>query len=454
MNRLTTKFVTGLAASLLAVAMFACPNVASAAKPTRQQTGRASVTPAVVGLVSIDRSRGYISQQTTVTAPATSVGPPAAREPAEPVVKPLNVAAATLFDQYVTDPAVRSLAKARFNAHHTLTRNDMLAIFRQAEKAGAMTASELQSLRNIVADAAVLHMADYVRDLSTKVLFSYAPNAHYQGKALGNLRVGSSAGQLELLVKKWFLGADRPAADSQYHYELAQGILYNGVPRLGDLHQGYVSDCFFLASLGEAAMLDWKEVASMFIDNGDKTFTVRFYHNGRATYVTVDRFLPVDDDHNLVYDGAGTAAGDAKNILWVALAEKAFVQLNESGWVKHFGPSGVNTYAALDHGGDATTTIPVVTGLPATDGDVSTVNAVNRRELTLADTVDNPAAGFVHWHTYAVMGYDATKHTVTLFNPWGKSGDDPGIKYGTITVSWSEFVANFKSLHHSTRPEA
>ena len=72
----------------------------------------------------------------------------------------------------------------------------------------------------------------------------------------------------------------------------------------------------------------------------------------------------------------------------------------------------------------------------------------------MADTIENPAAGFVHWHTYAVIGYDATKHTVTLFNPWGQSGDDPAIKYGTITVSWSEFVANFKSLHHSTRPEA
>ena len=317
-----------------------------------------------------------------------------------------------------------------------------------------MSQNEFNSLRMIVADAAMLHMADYVRDLSTKVVYGDAADAHYQGKTLGNLRVGSSAGQLELLVKKWFLGVDHPAIDSNYHYELAQGILYNGVPRIGDLHQGDLSDCFFLSSVGEAAMLDWKEVAAMIHDNGDKTYTVRFYHNGRTSYVTVDRYLPVDDDHNLVFDGSGTSATDAKNILWVALAEKAFVQLNESGWVKHFGPSGVNNYAALDHGGDATTTIPVVTGLPAAEGGVTTVNAVNRRELTVADTIDNPAAGFVHWHTYAVIGYDATKHTVTLFNPWGQSGDDPAIKYGTITVSWSQFVANFKGVHYSTRPEA
>ena len=436
------KLVAWLAAATLAVAFTACPTVASAAKPR------------VGGFAVVGGNATVASQQTSAapsSVPGKAVTTPA---PTEPVVKPLKVAPADLFDRYVTDLAVRTLAKSLFNAHHTLTRNDMLAIFRQAEKAGAMTASELQSLRSIVANASVLHMADYVRDLSTKVLYSYGPNAHYQSKALGNLRVGSSANQLELLVKKWFLGADHPAADAKYHYELAQGILYNGVPQVTDLGQGDLSDCFFLSSLGEVAMLDWKQIASMFIDNGDKTYTVRFYHNGRATYVTVDRYLPVDGDHNLVYDGAGSAIGDAKRILWVALAEKAFVQLNETGWVKTFGPAGVNAYAALDKGGDATFMIPVVAGLPAADSGVSAVNAVNRRELTVADTIENPAAGYVHWHTYAVLKYDATQHTVTLFNPWGKSGDEPGIKYGTFTVSWEEFAANFRSVHYSTRPEA
>src|SRR5205807_616592 len=103
------------------------------------------------------------------------------------------------------------------------------------EKAGPVSADQLKSLQNIVADAGVLHMANYVRDLSTKVLFGDAANAYYQGKALRNLRAGNSPKHLEALVRKWFLGADHPATDKDYHYELAKGILYNGVPRLADV---------------------------------------------------------------------------------------------------------------------------------------------------------------------------------------------------------------------------
>ncbi len=46
-------------------------------------------------------------------------------------------------------------------------------------------------------------------------------------------------------------------------------------------------------------------------------------------------------------------------------------------------------------------------------------------------------------HAYAVVGYNATNQTVTLFNPWGINN---GSSYpGLITLTWAQIQANFSS---------
>src|SRR5580704_1643752 len=50
-------------------------------------------------------------------------GPAVAIKPTVPLIAP-----AVLFSQYLSDPRIRALASARFTAHHTLTRADMLDI--------------------------------------------------------------------------------------------------------------------------------------------------------------------------------------------------------------------------------------------------------------------------------------------------------------------------------------
>jgi hypothetical protein len=47
-----------------------------------------------------------------------------------------------------------------------------------------------------------------------------------------------------------------------------------------------------------------------------------------------------------------------------------------------------------------------------------------------------PTPGVVSNHVYAVVGYDVSTQTVTLFSPWG-------ITYGLTTLTWSEVQANF-----------
>ena len=79
-----------------------------------------------------------------------------------------------------------------------------------------------------------------------------AANAKYLGQSLGNLAAGSSATQLGNLVNKWFLGLDRPTASGTYR-QFAGQLFVSGAAYT-DINQGQVGDCYFMASLAEAAL--------------------------------------------------------------------------------------------------------------------------------------------------------------------------------------------------------
>ena len=76
-----------------------------------------------------------------------------------------------------------------------------------------------------------------------------------------------------------------------FAYAEAAGSLFCFGPSETDVDQGSVGDCYFLASLGSVADRDPGRIEDIFTDNGDGTFTVRFFRDGNAEYVTVDRFL-------------------------------------------------------------------------------------------------------------------------------------------------------------------
>ena len=154
---------------------------------------------------------------------------------------------------------------------------------------------------------------------------------------------------MEKLVNKWFLGLDRPTAGGAYR-QVAGQLFVNGATYT-DIHQGYLGDCYFMSSLGEVALKNQAAITNMFIVNGDGTYTVRFYHNGVAEYVTVDSYLPTNSGGALIYANRGANYNNASNELWTALAEKAYVQMNEMGWTRgSLTGTGQNSYAAIEGG--------------------------------------------------------------------------------------------------------
>ena len=159
----------------------------------------------------------------------------------------------------------------------------------------------------------------------------------------------------------------------------------------------------------------------MFVDNGDNTFTVRFFHNGCPDYVTVDRYLPTQNGR-LVYDGVGAPANNPKNVLWVALAEKAYAQLNESGWLERPNwTNGLNSYDAIE-GGFMSKPEAQLTGIPSVDLPVNYTNIfysyTHGGLVVLGSKSSGVDCRIAQSHAYAVVGYSPINGTVTLFNPW------------------------------------
>lgn len=377
-------------------------------------------------------------------------------------------------DQNIHDPAIHALVTS-YDGDTVLSRNEMLDIFNQVRNDAyqhGLTATELSDLHALVNNPNIVGMPGYVANLANKVVNFDPADLHYQGSTLevnAGLRVGDSGTLLNNLTNKWFLGQDHPALPNlQYsdthtpipvHYQLAAGSLFGNGIGYADIMQGGVADCFFVASLESAAVQRPAVITNMFIDNGDGTFTVRFYNNGTPDYVTVDRYLPADGNGNYVAANQTRSLSDSSNKLWVALAEKAYAQLAESGWSRPDHNTGVedptkevNAYDSINWG-FADIALPQVTGLqasnvsgflrnghPLTSADVISDFQHGALIVLTTDSVDpktpsHVRADVVPSHVYPMISYFTSGNLLVLDNPWAPG--DP-TKSQTLVGTWEQ----------------
>ncbi|MEG4447164.1 C2 family cysteine protease [Microcoleus sp. AT9_B5] len=359
------------------------------------------------------------------------------------------------FEQNIKDLAIRSLARSRFQ-DGLLDRQDMIDIFTDAKDGGVVDADEFADLKTLTSNTNYIQMRQDVRVLSTKISQGNPANNSYQGSYLGNLQAGSSADQLDKLINEHFLGKDRPVVAGQFAYsngqvidmtyQQAQGNLFQSGISYEDVKQGFVGDCYYLASLAAVAQKTPNVIQDMFIDNGDGTYTVRFFNNGQVDYVTVDRYLPTDKNYGSLpfakVGGYGNTYQNPANELWVALAEKAYAQINEAGWI---GQDGTNTYKGIEGGwmNFSTAQISNKSGnkfsLPNTPD--SLISAFTSGKLvSLASKFSGVAQPVVTGHAYALVGYDNYSKIFKMFNPWGIGNNQDG---GYLNFTWSQIQANF-----------
>jgi hypothetical protein len=297
-----------------------------------------------------------------------------------------------------------------------------------------LTAAQLADLKTYAkAVGTVDGTGSYVYGVLKDVVGSNAFNANWTNgaakpAALGNLAVGSSAAQFNELIGKWLLGTDNPAWNPGTATSFSTGntLLFGSTGiAASDPSQGGIGDCYLIAAVVAVALDQPGLIDTMFTDNGNGTYGVRFYApGGTATYVTVSDALPK----------GGWTAHTPSGTQWVTLLEKAYVT-----YMAEFSGTA-NAWSAISGGWDG--------GLSAITGKADTVymcaytssksaweTSVDKAVLTAlgageevlyASFIDDKGANgktdLVSDHMFAVIGYDQTTGDFILRNPWGAAG--------------------------------
>ena len=148
-----------------------------------------------------------------------------------------------------------------------------------------------------------------------------------------------------------------------------------------------------------------------------QVYLVRFFdNNGNAHQVEVDTMLP----NGGIADWTNTAQNS--NVLWVALAEKAYAEANGLSIVTT-SHENLNCYSALTGGWPSWALQAIVGGInsgyePADPNDLAMY--WNWNDFIVLTTTTPSSSYIVGEHCYAVVGYNATQsQPFTIYNPWG-----------------------------------
>jgi hypothetical protein len=225
-------------------------------------------------------------------------------------------------------------------------------------------------------------------------------------------------------------------ADSGAVKTVSQSLFGTG-PVIGDVNQGEVGDCYFMATLAAIADVKPAVLENSMVDMGDGTYVVQFMNGNTPAYVRVNSAFSSGGLGGYDYAHPGT-----NNTLWAMVLEKAFCEFR----------SGANTYASIrggwmgevfsDLGISSTNFAPGSYSAGSFYTQMSTALA-SGRAVTLA-TYNSPP-NLVGDHAYTLLSCSMVKGVpmFTVRNPWGVSGDSLENGQGIATLTFAQMTANF-----------
>jgi Calpain family cysteine protease len=348
-----------------------------------------------------------------------------------------------------------------------------LAVLRDAANSpmNATVFSELTAVADDLASGEI-STSRYVKQMFDNVVLGNSANAYWNGGsddevALGDLSATSRPWEFKDLIRKWFLGTDMPGVASapgvtlapwesggDTSYQASSLPLFTSAgPQITDVSQGQVGDCWFLAALGETALLDPSLIDDMITEHGNGTYSIRFEVNGRADYVTVNDQLSTYSGGIEQYNGSQMEFANSTTSLWVPLIEKGLAQLSEQTGVQtgmQYGGADDQYYALNSGAGEG---MSLITGQSNTAyylGDESASDLTNLlgtlqsslaagNDVLVGTSDDYVSGNLVDDHMFAVTGINATTGMVTLYNPWGSNAYGEG-KAETFSIAASALV--------------
>lgn len=220
-----------------------------------------------------------------------------------------------------------------------------------------LTASEFSDLKTIAADLNLgLTTSSYLTYVTNALVNGNVANATWTGGgstsvSLGNMTTGTGLTQFTELVNKWLTGSDDPSSKytlsgHTYSYSYSTpsnvSVFSSSGPSASDINQGLLGDCYLLASLAEVATQDKSVIQSMFQNNNNGSYGVRFYVNGQQEWVTVDSSLLA----------GGKLLNSGGSYDWASLVEKAYAQLQTGQNITGNSAAGsTNSYTSMGNGG-------------------------------------------------------------------------------------------------------
>jgi len=308
----------------------------------------------------------------------------------------------------------------------------------------------------------------YVQQIFDDVVLGNSANKNWNGGSttptpLGNLSATSSATQFNKLIGKWFLGTDLPgdasapgASPSGIAYQTyALPLFASAGPQITDVNQGQLGDCWFLAAVAETALLNPSLIKNMIVAHANGAYSVEFWVNGKADFVTVNAALPSYTNGSMQWDGSRMVDANSTTSLWVPLVEKALAQLAEQSGVvtgMQFA-GGQNQYYELNAG--AGEGVSLITGQSSaaysiggqSPGGLATLlgqmNALfsTGHDVLMGTSGQAVSGDLVASHMFAVTGVDVANGLVSLYNPWGANGVGAG-KPESFTIAASALAAD------------
>lgn len=344
-----------------------------------------------------------------------------------------------------------------------------------------LTSQQFADLKTIATNlSATATTSSYLSYVFGALVNGHSANATWTGGAassvkLGNLAIGSTATQISRLTGKWLLGTDTPSSSVKVSnttmtisYSIVSKPLFaDSGPAMTDINQGALGDCYFLSSCASIANQNAALLKSMFTDNGNGTYGVRFYSNGKPQYVTVNTQLA----------NGGYKFDYSSSSLWGQLAEKAWAQFQTGG--VSTGNTSVNygnSYSTIGNGGYVANALAaltgastiteyygngsswaaytrnaslaytgVKTGLSTASIQTSLIAALNAgydvvlSSYTNAKDAQNKTT-LVASHAMTIYGFNSATNMFKIYNPWGTGGASQSWRT-TFEVSLSTLLA-------------
>ncbi len=214
--------------------------------------------------------------------------------------------------------------------------------------------------------------------------------------------------------------------------------LWGTGPVVGDINQGSVGDCYFLASLAAFANTSVAMLRESAMDMGDGTFVVQFIRSNAPTFIRVSNVLPTGG-----FDGFRYAHPGTNSTIWGAVMEKAYCYFR----------TGANTYASISGGwmgavytafGVANTSFSIGTNESSFFSQMSS-SLMSGKVVTLGTGSTGP---MVHGHAYTLISATRDEAGIARYvvrNPWGSSGTSLENSTGFATLTFAQMQAGFVS---------